>query len=273
MTAPIMLDIRSIAETRISRYTVGFLDRSADVPKSLGSATLIRFGAKEGLLTCAHVAHALETRSIRGLDHVGIVMFPAREGAIQNTIFNISHMAFTTIGEPPFGDRGPDIAFIELSPVHMATLKAQASIVDGDLQFEISKSPQPDAKCIQAVSGVIEQWTRAEPRNDKTLAWMQGLTTVGHVNERFNDPGLDVIQFDIDPDQQIILPDSYGGTSGGGIWRLFYELDDKQEIKLIERRLLGVAFFQKPGQILGHGPTAVYRHLRNKVLGLEDGAH
>jgi hypothetical protein len=267
MAAPVFLDIRKVAATNITRSTIGFLDCSGDVPKSLGSATFVQFGNVPGLLTCAHVAYALEERAQRGEEDIGIVMFPARKGAIQNTLIKVSHLKITRIGDPPFEtETGPDIAFIALPAMYAGTLQAQASIVNGDLQSERSRTPQPQLETIEVVAGVVAQWITTESKGDnRILARVEALGTTGRLRSQRDAEGYDTLEFDIEPDQQVTLPETFGGTSGGGIWRLFYELDGNGDIVVKERRLTGVAFFEKPGQIIGHGPTTIYRHLIDRL--------
>lgn len=92
--------------------------------------------------------------------------------------------------------------------------------------------------------------------------------TTGRIVSQYQSGAFDLLKFEIERDQGLELPSSFEGTSGGGIWRLFYELGPTQTINLVEKRLTGVAFFQRPGEIVGHGPKSIYNDLRKKILGI-----
>jgi hypothetical protein len=46
-------------------------------------------------------------------------------------------------------------------------------------------------------------------------------------------------------DPRFVMPSSFEGTSGGGLWS-FYVVEKDNKPEVIERRLIGVAFFQSP---------------------------
>lgn len=263
-----LVPIGEVAKTHLTRSAVGFLDLTNKKPESLGSGTFVRFGTKVGLLTCAHVVHELERRARLGHDDVGIVAFPARQGAIQNLVIPFSKMSPTRVGDPPYTDGGPDIGFLQLSSSDNAALAAQLSVIDGDAQRAISVRPQPDLAAIEAVVGVVNSWTKMELlEGQRSKATIHGLATTGRIRrDQVAAPGGHLVYFEIEPEQDIELPASYEGTSGGAIWRLFYKMTDDGEVEVVEKRLTGVAFYQAPGMIIGHGPSTIYNTLRSRIL-------
>ncbi len=269
MTAPVYLPTIDAAQKYIAHSTVGLLDRSANTVSSLGSSTFVKFDDTYGLLTCAHVVHEIQRRASKGLKEIGLAIFPTMEGSRQNTTVPIESLNLLRIGDPPYTAGGPDAGFIVLAPAIAAGFAARASVVDGHLQAARSRTPQPELPCVEIVAGVIAEWIEEKPEIGRVL--VRGLGATGKVQRQHDPSGFDIIEFDVEQDQQIALPMSFQGTSGGGIWRLFYEIDSMGNINTIERRLLGVAFYERESQILGHGPTTIFRHLPEQLLKIRAG--
>jgi hypothetical protein len=64
----------------------------------------------------------------------------------------------------------------------------------------------------------------------------------------------------------VILPTSYKGTSGGGLWKFYLA---KVTFSLLQARLIGVAYWEKPVgtelHLVGHGQVSIYDHLVNAI--------
>ena len=273
MTAPVFLETRDAAQSYITHSTVGLLDRSGPTVSSLGSSTYIKFGDVTGLLTCAHAVHEIQRRADHGLKEIGLAIFPTAEDSKQNATIPIEALNLLRIGDQPYTSTGPDIGFIVLPPSFAASFDARASVVDGHLQATRSRTAQPEMACVEIVAGVVAKWIK-EHTPEPDITRVRGIGATGKVLCQHDKEGFDTIEFAVEQDQKIALPETYQGVSGGGIWRLFYEIDHLGQIDVKERRLLGVAFYESyetPGLIIGHGPTTIYRHLPEKLLGITAG--
>ena len=64
----------------------------------------------------------------------------------------------------------------------------------------------------------------------------------------------------------VVLPKSYQGSSGGGLWHFYLDQDD---FSVVQARLVGVACFEKPMgdelHLLGHGQISIYHTLYNAI--------
>ena len=73
------------------------------------------------------------------------------------------------------------------------------------------------------------------------------------------------------PDDKLSPPTSYGGTSGGGLWRLYAEPTADGKERLVLSRLLGVAYYETDrtnrwrNKIICHGPRSVYYTLAEAI--------
>ena len=79
----------------------------------------------------------------------------------------------------------------------------------------------------------------------------------------------DYLFVNLNLDQNPEIPRTYGGMSGGGIWRAAFSLSEDQTVFAVENPqrdivLSGVAFYQtgpEGRQIIGHGPKSLYATL------------
>ncbi len=102
------------------------------------------------------------------------------------------------------------------------------------------------------------------PRGIVATTPFEALINVGHVF--VDDDNADRFSFQPVASEGVILPTSYKGTSGGGLWKFYLDQDD---FSLVQARLIGVAYFEKPvgGEIhfIGHGQTSIYETLLNAI--------
>lgn len=70
---------------------------------------------------------------------------------------------------------------------------------------------------------------------------MQGVLTPGHIVERKNGAmTLECMDYN-----RPVLPKSFGGTSGGGLWRMYLHVAGDGSYEPVQVRLCGVASFQR----------------------------
>jgi hypothetical protein len=72
----------------------------------------------------------------------------------------------------------------------------------------------------------------------------------------------DLLDFEVTGGPGFDLPSSFGGASGGALWRFYYVMKDNVPT-VVDRRLIGVLFYQSLSSegkrvISCHGPTSVY---------------
>jgi hypothetical protein len=119
--------------------------------------------------------------------------------------------------------------------------------------------------------GVIESWRRDQIAQPSLIITpVEALGNVGTAVEIGPTGACDRFEFTPLESQDFTPPDTYGGTSGGGLWRSFRRKNPDGSIHFDETRLLGVAFFQSgkaEGQrkIICHGPKSVYGVLAERI--------
>jgi len=243
------------------RKTVGFVRMDGDERVSLGSGTLVKFGRVAGVLTCAHVVKCVVDERRRTTDGFGLFCFSVRGDRPQRLTIRKDAVDSVILGERPDNEYGPDLAFIRLPAVVMASIESLGTGVNGDQHRQWFLSGEPaETVDINHVCGVIHQFTvqgRKVGRVENT--WFEGVISKGCLFPESPTGEMDRLRFEPIIDPGAIKPTDYGGTSGGGLWRFFLAEDD---LSFVQARLHGVAFFQKPidGEmhIICHGPESVY---------------
>jgi hypothetical protein len=269
-----------------ARYSIAFVAPERPRARLLGSGTLVSFGKLYGVLTAAHVLGALQT-----VKEIGFAEFTIRPSQPQGLRFPISEFFATSSkaidavaigGLSNESECGPDLAFIRLHDHVAAGLKANSSFLNFVEQAEMSNSfPPADAGRCDIIIGAIQQWAADAPDASVgvlDMGLITGLMNEGNVIEIATHDGYDRLEFlplsnqEVFPplaSQQIFPPKSYGGTSGGGLWRMYAETMADGKERLVRSRLLGVPYFAKKTNdlltIICHGPQSIYLRLLEKV--------
>jgi hypothetical protein len=196
---------------------------------------------------------------------------PVRADQVQMTRINASATDKLIVGEPSDTESGPDLAFLRLPDSTMAALASNASIIDAQKHRENALAGEPDdgARRVEIICGAIGEQTTTHVKGTTAVTTFQGLLNAGRVVEKSEAYGFDLVRFEPMPDNDHPPPKSYGGTSGGGLWRLYTDpqADGGQVLK--QARLVGVAFWEKPinGKIhiICHGQESVHRVLFEEI--------
>lgn len=141
-------------------------------------------------------------------------------------------------------------------------------MVDGDQQRDYLRAGPPDgAHAFDVIAGVIHEWcASSEITATKTEMVFPSLANVGQISRQYTDGLNDFLHFVPKPDPGFDLPTSYQGTSGVGAWRLYIDPQPDGTWTLRRRDLVGAAFYQEGDDVICHGPSSIYAHLRDAVL-------
>ena len=254
-------------EINLDHYNVGFVQIKDEPASLLGSGTFVQFGSVFGILTADHVLNCL----LR-YEHVGLFYFPVRSEQSQKLPMSTSEIDYVRLGAKPWDINGPDLAFIRL-PIDLTnTLRALVSFVNGEKQSEDFHSGlRPSEERWDLVIGAIDEWTGIPTQEDgKVITPFKMLVNSGQITESKDVNGLDVMRFEPILAPGFTPPESYEGTSGGGLWALFIKRENDTYPRVIQRRLVGVAYWQdRVGDsmhIICHGPRSIYGRLHEMIL-------
>jgi hypothetical protein len=263
--AQIQEHLSGILWAHSGRSTIGFVHIEDSGATSRGSGTLIRFGSVVGILTCAHVLEAL-----RDDEDIGILCFPAHAAQIQWQRFRLRKQDSISVGKPPWSEGGPDLAFVRLPEQVVGDIASVSTIVNGELYRKNIVAGEPEGTMkLCAMAGVVDRWTKpptTEPvtKGISVTTTFEAVLNVGNVI--VDDENTDRFRFQPVTTQGVILPPSYQGTSGAGLWKFYLA---RETFSLVEARLIGVAYWEKNvGEelhLVGHGQISIYDTLWNAV--------
>ena len=243
----------------LSQYTVGFADiatrNNAEDASVVGSGTLVTIGAAYGVVTARHVIEKLERKK-----ELALVRFPLKADVIQSHRLDTRELEFLPLPGTD-GPDGPDLGFIRLPLVTQEVLIATSSFYPLSAKRPSMKDHYKGLGMCDFVAGVVSEWTTdVELTKKHRVKRFTLMMSAGFSGDEREHCGLDVATFEPGPKPDISPPSSYGGVSGGGVWRIFFKPDGSNDVE--HRRLIGTAFYEfDPGdgikRISHHGYRAL----------------
>jgi hypothetical protein len=231
-------DISEAILSHISNFAVGLVLRKEGAGSEvLGSGVLVSIEGGRGILTCGHVAAAYEK-----LSEIGLIRFVA--GSQQRrmlklgdtrTIILQSSDTFTESKEVL------DLAFTQLPPDAAFSIEAQGVFLNIEKNRAKMESGAPaEGKHVDAMLGLVAEFSQQPFVEGKEfISPMRGVLHTGHICAQEN--GLLTVEaMDYNLNE---LPRSFGGMSGGGLWRIYF-VEDEKESKIIATMLCGIASWQ-----------------------------
>jgi hypothetical protein len=243
-----------LADYKIKPSTAGFFAIKDGHPYSRGSGTFVSIGKIQGLLTCGHVLNAISAAG-----RISLAIFPVRpvDRLFSVNLDECDHIKFG----PSCTEHGPDLGFLKLPIPFLDSVSQLISVKSLETgRTHAFANEEPSDESVTVLAGIVDEWTGEEDNE----AVIPALMSVGRIADRVQTAdGHDLFYFRPEPDENFPPPKSYGGTSGGGLWRVYPRPRDGGEIAY---RLIGVAFYQTPSrQIVCHGQASLYCRLFDAI--------
>lgn len=208
--------LKSIMES-IAHYTIGFLRIERGYRGNnlilLGSGTLVTVNGIHAILTAHHVIEVLPDNGELGL------VYSARRNYLTITAESLRYLK---IDRGPIDAEGPDLGAVILPPSLVADLRAVKSFHNLDLRrMEQLTGPPAVSKGLWIVQGFIAERTIEEldfERRVKTVRFFE-LSSSGGAYQ-YATSAYDYFRVPIEYKSHGSIPESYGGTSGGGLWHV-----------------------------------------------------
>jgi hypothetical protein len=145
----------------------------------------------------------------------------------------------------PWPEGAEDISFIHLPPHLVGNIAKDCVFLDTKINFSKSE-PDDRSSLIQvhSVFGLVEEFTGATTRqNGRATTLLRGVLTPGTLR----DIGSLTTTLECFEENLPDLPDSFGGTSGGGLWRVYVRKCDGGRFEVVHHRLIGIASCEEKG--------------------------
>lgn len=231
-------DIGDAILAHVSNFAVGLVRRVEGAGSQvLGSGVLVSLEGRRGILTAGHVADVY-----RDLPEVGLARFVA--GNQQRRILPLGDTQ-TIIMESSDsfkdGKEVLDLAFTQLTPDLAASIGAQGVFLNLEKnRTKMEAAPPDEGQHCDAMLGLVAEFS-GQPFIDGTewISPMLGVLHTGHICAQEN--GLLTVEaMDYNLDK---LPQSFGGMSGGGLWRVYF-VENEKESRIVSTTFCGIASWQ-----------------------------
>jgi hypothetical protein len=229
----------------VSHFTIGFARLIAtgkvEDAVSAGSGTLVTIGKVHGVLTAAHVIADLPKSG-----PVGIIMHADDASRFDKQRIAMEYAVPVVIRADTFNSKGPDLAFLRLPPDSVGWIAAKGSFYNlRKHRDDVLNNREPTPSNVHSLTGIIHEFTQDAPGGNATTR--RKIFTAIFCGARlaalryFDKHQL--YYFELTNDPGFALPQSFEGTSGGSAWR-FYVAEKDNAVTVVERRLVGVPFYQ-----------------------------
>ena len=259
----------SEASEAISHCAVGFLTLNSrngeETAESAGSGTLVKVGKVYGILTAAHVLTRLPTSGV-----VGLVRVSRFARGLQKLGFEMGQ-THSVVLPGKEGPDGPDIGFLPLPLNKAVELEATSTFRNLDYAAQrLQENPIPAKYVFDGIIGILAERTKKIRAEFGMRMEFESRYQFGTTSLLPDAHGLDRCLFTPGPTDMVPYPESYGGTSGGGLWRTYCHVDSNGKQQVAENRLVGVPYYQseKVGEkrlLYCHGPRTIYELLLGKI--------
>jgi hypothetical protein len=239
--------VRNLGSSTVALFAV-YDSHGTDLLKLAGTGTLGTVDGLYGIVTAAHVWEDVLKSAVK----LGITL---TDNINHNYLMDVSAIHPTIIRDNASGwnEWGPDIAFLRIPPEFVGGIKAFQDFED------LKKPPKPlgveSLECWVAM-GTPEELGSFSPNHASVQI------SGDFVDPRSQSSGEhDYYDFEVNTEREG-MPKSFGGFSGGGLWRvLVYHSPLTDKIDWAQR-LKGVIFWQSPlvegkRMIRCHGPKSI----------------
>ena len=197
----------------------------------------------------------------------------ALNNQIHRFIIKFSNLKLYEIGIPVNDENGPDISFIEiLDSNKLGWINAYKSFCDiSEVTTKTNlETPVSNTNSIWAIAGMPEESSeKIESQNDFKVIWnLEAQAFFSGFEKYFEIDDFDYIEVKASYNTKDKLPKSFGGISGGGLWRVPMSIStsDINTLKLGEPEFSGLVFYET--QVTNncrllrcHGPKSIYNKL------------
>jgi hypothetical protein len=239
----------------------------------IGSGTFVDINGRKGIATATHVA------SLINFD-------PAFDEKLRLCIADfahdfqipVRHALHHAVAAAKCEEFGPDLSFIELlGKPDIDAIVARKSFYSLTHRSEEKLKGAEHDRGIWLITGNPDEMAHEdEPTGDfNQVIALPGIGACSGVEARHEKYGFDYLDVSVQYSGKSAPPQSFGGCSGGGLWRFELSIDNKsvdQKIKCDGFYLSGVAFYQTEVRdshrsVRCHGPRSIYAHLVQRVDG------
>lgn len=217
------------------------------------AGVLTAYGNLRGFLTARHVAESVKRATTLSL------LVGHRQFRIKVDLLSPKHPA--PIDSANLWEAAlPDLSFIPLPPYQIANLEAA-----GKAFYGVDRRTRDDAFDLRGEDGFFFAIGSPDQMADRENGQLVQLRFATDVAFRTEIHGWDYVAVNMNLDENPALPKSLEGMSGGGVWRVRFQVDanDSYVIRDVgsDVTLNGIVCLQtnaEPRQLVAHGAGSIY---------------
>ena len=243
-------------------YSIGFVrvDKTpqGEDPVLLGSGTLVTIGEISAVLTAEHVVTALPREG-----RLGLVL----SHEVDMHTVDTQGLAYKKIARGSIDAEGPDLGAIFLAPPIAGAIAGKKTFYNlAKRRNQMLQTPPDLCDGLWVVNGFVDEWTKKETAIDryKPIKGFCNLSGIGATEPPVLVGDHDYFAFPVSYGQGSVMPKSFKGMSGGGLWQVPIIRDEQGNLRHKTPLLSGVVFYQEPTTenrcaVKCHGRLSVYR--------------
>lgn len=250
----------------LTDFSVGFSKAvPAEKPTTVtlaGSGTLVSAGGVRAILTAQHVISKLPDSG-----DVGLIVPTRQQGYHHPVIIDLDHARKIPIAKGADDSRGPDLGLLVLSAADWSLFPTGKTFFNLSKRCEMMlNAPHAPLRGIWVICGLVGEWTNNPPPNRRLpehQTGFHGLAMPVAMTKERKEADFDYFSVQVAKNETYEGPESFGGCSGGGLWHLIVQEDDKGSLAISESLLSGVLFHQSwwengRNTLECHGRTSLY---------------
>jgi hypothetical protein len=236
-----------------------------------GSGTLVSAGGVRAILTAAHVVSNLPDSGDVGL------IAPLRGGGYHApVIIDMQHVQKILVAKGSDDSQGPDLGLLILSSADWSLLPTGKTFFNlSRRRDKMMNDPHPPLRGIWVICGMVGEWTNNPPKGrlSEHKKGFHGLCMPVVLTKERDQGDFDYLSVQVENNDTYEGPESFGGCSGGGLWRVLIYEGDNGALETGELLLSGVAFYQSwweggRNTIECHGRKSIYGKVIETLVSL-----
>lgn len=232
-----------------------------------GSGTLVKCGDRFGVLTAYHVIHRGRRLdfSSGSTESLGFCV-----DAYPTALYMpLNCLNLIDVGVPVTESGGPDLSFIDIPPSeHRGFLLSKKSFWDLGHEREIRL-----AECIKPngawwLAYHADERTKIETDERGDLLYFRASIGWSSLRRSYIIDAYDYVETGVDAaNEEKGIPESFGGGSGGGVWKVPLAGKPDGVIQAGKPIFAGVMFYETPERTIRcHGPMSIYERVYTTLI-------
>jgi hypothetical protein len=273
-----LIRLVKVAEPSLLDWTVGFV-KAVERAGAGAEETVDAVLAGTGVLVTANGRHAILTanhvlQNLPKAGPTGLILLSKSGGMDHQFMLEMDYMQKVTVGQGSNEGLGPDLALIVLPRNDVSRLEVWKSFYNLSKRKNrmLERNPTKE-KGFWVLCGLIGEMTQEMPPLPgmaRNFAF-KGLCGPVVVPGMRNDEQFDYCTVEVNCGQPYDLPESFGGCSGCGLWRLVLR-EDAGSWRLDDLLLGGIAFYESAvhegrRNIECHGCKSIYSNAEESLAG------